>query len=90
MKARVHAVTEVKTEEPYVLHITFSDGTRRVVDVEPLLFGEMFEPLRDPEFFRRVRVDPELGTVVWPNGADLSPEFLYEPDDKRVIARSPK
>ncbi len=48
----VRAVTEVKTEEPYVLHITFSDGTRRVVDVEPLLFGEMLEPLRDPEFFR--------------------------------------
>jgi hypothetical protein len=50
------------------------------VDIEPLLYGEMFEPLRDFARFAEVTVDPELGTVVWPNGADLSPEFLYAPD----------
>lgn len=39
--------------------------------------GEVFEPLKDPAFFRRVRLNPETGTVEWPNGADLAPEFLY-------------
>ncbi len=71
-------VTNVKAAEPYILEVTFSDGTRRSVDIEPLLFGEMFQPLRDPEMFRQAAVDAELGTVVWPNGADLSPEFLYD------------
>ncbi len=49
----------------------------RQVDIEPLLSGEVFQPLRDPEFFAQVRVDPVLQTVVWPNGADLAPEYLY-------------
>ena len=70
-------VTDVRALDPYVLEVTFADGELRRVNVEPLLFGEMFEPLRDPAIFRTVTVDPELGTIVWPNGADLSPEFLY-------------
>ena len=74
----MHVVTAVEVLRPYVLAVTFDDGTRREVDVEPLLFGEMFEPLRDYECFEQATVDPVLGTVVWPNGADLSPEFLYD------------
>jgi hypothetical protein len=58
------------------LDVTFSDDTRRQVDVEPLLFGEVFEPLRDIAMFSGASVDAELGTVVWPNGADISPEYL--------------
>lgn len=77
-------VTEVKVVRPYILEVTFGDGARRRVDVEPLLYGEMFEPLRDPALFAQVSVDPVLGTVVWPNGADLSPEFLYEPAPQAV------
>ena len=69
-------VVEVKVVEPYVLDVTFADGNTRRVDVAPLLHGEMFEPLRDQAVFAAVSVDPVLGTVVWPNGADLSPEFL--------------
>jgi hypothetical protein len=56
--------------------VGFADGERRQVDVEGLLDGEVFRPLRDPEVFAQVMVDPVLGTVVWPNGADLAPEFL--------------
>jgi hypothetical protein len=48
--------------------------------MDPELWGEVFEPLKDPEYFAKAFVDEELGTVCWPNGADLSPEWLYEPD----------
>jgi hypothetical protein len=73
----METVIAVEVLPLYTLEVTFSDGVRRRVDVEPLLYGEMFAPLRAPERFAEVRVDEELGTVVWPNGADLSPEFLY-------------
>jgi hypothetical protein len=69
-------VEKVVAIEPYVLDVSFADGTRRRVDVEPLLYGDVFESLRDFDRFAEVTVDPVLGTVVWPNGADLSPEFL--------------
>ena len=67
----------VRVVRPYVIDVTFRDGTQRRHDLESDLWGPVFEPLRDPAFFARVAVDPEHGTVVWPNGADLSPEFLY-------------
>ena len=70
----------VRVAEPqngYVLHLRFSDGLEGAVDLEPLLWGPMFEPLRDPAYFRRVRVSRDAGTVVWPNGADLAPETLH-------------
>jgi hypothetical protein len=59
-----------------VLLATFQDGTRREVDMEGQLTGPVFEPLRDPAYFALARFDPEIGTVVWPNGAGLAPEFL--------------
>lgn len=74
-------VVSVRVLRPFVLDLTFSDGTRHEVDLEPELWGEVFEPLRDPEFFARVAVDTELGTIVWPNGADFAPEFLYYGDE---------
>ncbi|MGH2561130.1 MAG: DUF2442 domain-containing protein [Thermomicrobiales bacterium] len=70
-------VVDVKVVKPYVVEVTFDDGVQRHVDLESMLWGKVFEPLRDPEFFAQVRVDPELGTIVWPNGADLAPEILY-------------
>jgi hypothetical protein len=71
-----NVATRVEVVQAYVLRVTFADGFSTRVDVEPVLWGEMFEPLRAPELFAQARVDPGLGTVVWPNGADLSPEFL--------------
>jgi hypothetical protein len=62
----------------YVVRATFQDGTEGEIDLEPRLYGEVFEPLKDREYFRRFRVDSELHTLVWPNGADFAPEFLYE------------
>ena len=62
----------------YHVRLTFDDGTIGDVDLGDLAErGGVFEPLRDPGFFAQVRVDSELGTIVWPNGADLDPCGLY-------------
>lgn len=59
------------------LRLEFDDGLIRDVDISGLIKGPVFEPLEDPEFFKQVRVDDDLGTVVWPNGADLDPLVLH-------------
>lgn len=64
------------------LRVKFNDGVMREVDCSFLLRGTLGEPLRDPDYFREVRVDEEARTVVWPNGLDPAPELLhgdYEP-----------
>ena len=71
-------LTEAHYVRDYVLRLKFQEGAEGEVDLEPQLYGEVFEPLKDLEYFRRFRVDPELHTVTWPNGADFAPEFLYE------------
>ena len=70
-------MTYVEPLEEYRLRLRFDDGSERVVDLSDLLWGPMAEPLRNPEYFRRVRVDEELRTVVWPNGFDLDPDVLH-------------
>ncbi len=71
------AVTAVEPLAHFALRLTFDDGSERVVDLAGELWGTMGEPLRDPSFFREVRVDPELRTVVWPNGFDFDPDVLH-------------
>lgn len=62
----------------YRLYLRFEDGVEGAVDLAPnLSFHGVFEPLREPAYFAQVHVDPELGTVKWPNGADLDPDVLY-------------
>jgi len=61
----------------YVIWLRFNDGAEGEIDLRDELEGEMFEPLRDLEKFQRFYVDPELETIVWENGADLAPEYLY-------------
>lgn len=80
-------VTKVRVVAPYSLEVTFSDGVCRKVDLEAELYGEVFEPLKGPAYFARASVDPVLGAVVWPNGADFSPEFLYHFRAKSTTAR---
>jgi len=74
----MHFVKSVTYLSGYKLLLGFEDGTTRSVDLEPYLDGEVFAPLRDPEYFRNVRVNPDLATIVWDNDADLCPDFLYE------------
>ena len=72
-------VTGVRPGPGQQLHLTFSDGSAGSFDVGPYLWGPVFEQVRtDADVFTAVRVDPELGTIVWPGGADLAPEFLYD------------
>jgi hypothetical protein len=71
-------VTDVEVLGHYRLRLTFSDGRVGEVDVSDIRNkGNLFAALRDPEYFARVQVDPEVGTVAWPNGLDLAPERLY-------------
>jgi hypothetical protein len=71
-------VVEVRYVRDYTVWLRFQDGACGEVDIAPSLRGPVFEPLRDPQFFQQVKVDPEIGTIVWPNGADAAPETLYE------------
>lgn len=71
-------VVDVRHVREYILWLRFEDGAEGEVDLEQSLRGPIFEPLRDLSFFSQVTVNSELGTVVWPNGADIAPETLYE------------
>lgn len=77
-------VIEAQYIAGYVIRLRFRDGTAGEIDLGPELWGPVFEPLRDIEFFKRFRLDPECHTLVWPNGADVAPEFLH--DNVRVTA----
>ncbi|MCC6127195.1 MAG: DUF2442 domain-containing protein [Pirellulales bacterium] len=71
-------VKEAKYLRDYVIWLRFNDGAEGEIDLERELEGEVFTPLQDQQVFRRFRVDPVLETIVWDNGADFAPEFLYE------------
>ena len=88
MSDRILRILEASPCAPHSLDLLFNDGTRKQVDLSGLLTGPVFEPLQDPSYFARVSVDPVCGTVVWPNGADLAPEALYElpAQDEKTIA----
>jgi hypothetical protein len=70
-------IAGVETLGGFRVRLSLTDGSTREVDLGPYLNGPVFEPVRnDPAFFRSVRVDEELGTIVWPNGADIDPDVL--------------
>lgn len=71
-------VKEAKYIHDYVLWLRFNDGAIGEIDLKDELYGEVFEPLKDLKMFKSFRVDPDLETIVWSNGTDMAPEFLYE------------
>jgi len=72
-------ITAVESLGGTRLRLTFEGDERREVDIGQIVpFDGIFEPLHDPSFFRRVAVNPDVGTIVWPNGADLCPDVLYD------------
>ncbi len=74
----IYRVLKCSYREPYSILLSFDDGLERTVDLEPVLEGEVYGELRDKFLFSQVIVDPEIGTVVWPNGADFDPAVLHD------------
>ena len=74
-------VTGFTISAPYVLRVLFDNGVEQTIDFEPVLYGHYYRPLRDPDFFNQVRLDPEIHTLVWPNDADFDPATLYDWND---------
>ena len=77
-------VVRARVVGPYSVELEFDDGLQKRVDLRPLLNGPVFQPLLDPAEFARLHVDPEAGTIVWPNQADIAPETLYDLPDERA------
>lgn len=69
-------ITDARYIADHTIRLRFADGVEGEVDLSRELEGEVFEPLKDPEYFKSFRLHPELKTLVWPNGADFAPEFL--------------
>lgn len=77
MKHLMVGVAEFEIVGPYSLRLTFDDRSECRIDFEPVLYGYYYGPLRDISLFNQVRIDPEVHTLVWPNGADFDPATLY-------------
>jgi len=71
-------VREAKYLHDYTIKLRFNDGAEGEIDLKNELDGEVFETLKDIDKFKKFKVDPDIETIVWENGADLAPEFLYE------------
>jgi hypothetical protein len=71
-------IISVEYLKGFVIRVRFSDGSQGDVDLNDDLDGPIFQPLRDPDYFKKFMLHPELHTITWPNGADFAPEFLYE------------
>ena len=74
----IYDVTNYTIIAPYTLDVTFSDQTTQRINFEPILYGEVYGALRDHHVFNQVRLDPEIHTLVWPNGADFDPATLHD------------
>lgn len=74
----IHKVTGFDVIGPYRIRVTFEDGVVRLIDLGAILEGELYGPLRDLELFNAVSLDPEVHTLVWPNGADFDPATLHD------------
>ena len=85
----MHYVCSAKYLEKYRVSVEFEDGTRKIVDLEKHLEGPVFEPLRNVSYFRLVSFNPDIETIVWPNDADFSPDFLYEIGKQVDAVRKP-
>lgn len=78
MDHALHRVISFTVAGPFALDVRFDDGTRRTIDFRPVLYGELYGPLREVGMFRRVTIDPDAHTLVWPNGADFDPATLHD------------
>jgi len=91
MEHGIYRVESFEIISSYTLKVRIDDNTEQVIDFEPILFGELFGPLRDLNLFNQVKIDTEVHTLVWPNGGDFDPATLHDwpelIDDLAVRAR---
>ena len=87
----MHPIYRVKSFQPvapHILCVQFDDQTEQVINFEPVLYGELYGPLRELTLFNQVTIDPEVQTLVWPNGADFDPATLHDwPTLAEALAR---
>jgi len=85
-----HPICRVRSFQfvaPYTLRVQFDDETEQVINFEQVLAGALYRPLRDLTLFNQVRIDPEVHTLVWPNGADFDPATLHDwPNQAEALA----
>jgi len=78
MKHRICKVIKFESVGGYTLKVFFDDGKHQIIDFQPVLNGALYGPLQDELLFNQVEIDPEIHTLVWPNGADFDPAILYD------------
>jgi hypothetical protein len=87
MSHPIYQVQAVEVVGPYRLRVQFTDNTEQVINLKPVLAGELYTPLLDLQVFEKVAIDPEVKTLVWPNGADFDPATLHDwPEHKEAFA----
>ena len=83
----IHRVSRFNIVGPYTLMVAFADGTEQCIDFRPVLYGPLFGPLQNLTTFNAVRLDTEVGTLVWPNDADFDPATLHDwPEVREELA----
>jgi hypothetical protein len=78
MSHPIYRVESFEIVSPYTLRVCFDDGAEQTINFRPVLSGELYGPLRDLSLFEQVRLDPEVHTLTWPNGADFDPATLHD------------
>lgn len=81
MEHSIHKIIAFRSLGKYQLEITFEDNESKTIDFLPVLYGEMYGPLKNPALFEKVFLDKEVQTIAWPNGADFDPSLLYHWDN---------
>ena len=78
MEHPIYRVTGFEIVGAYKVRVHFNDGVSQTIDFEQILVGEIYGPLKEPAVFNKVNIDPEVQTLVWPNGADFDPATLHD------------
>ena len=87
MSHPIYKVCSVKVVAPFILRVGFDDATEQTIDFRPVLAGELCRPLRELSLFNQVKIDSEVHTLVWPNGADFDPSTLHDwPENAPALA----
>jgi hypothetical protein len=88
MSHPIYRILQFRVVSAYTIWVAFDDGSEQTIDFQNVLAGELFGPLRDLNLFNQVSLDPEVHTLVWPNGADFDPATLHDWQEHREALAS--